>query len=143
LALVIHGADYQWYIRYPGADQLLFTADDQIARQNMTVPRSTRLHLTLTSRDYLYTFRVPELGQKQMAVPELFFKLEFHSGDPGHFTLKGDQMCGFAHETLIGDFKVVEAAEYRAWLKTLKPPSAYPEAPELINPPKEATDSMK
>jgi cytochrome c oxidase subunit 2 len=120
LQLEVVGSDYQWLIRYPGADGRLHSADDCVVRRNMVVPAHTDLAITMTSEDFLYTFRVVELDQKQMAVPDLDFTLNFNTGPPGRYQLKGDQMCGFAHESLIGDFRVVPWRAYRAWLAQQK-----------------------
>ena len=116
LSLEVVGQEYDWYIRYPGEDGVLHSKDDVVAVQHMHVPAHTPLHIAVTSKDYLYTFRVPELNKIQMGVPDIVFNLEFDSGAPGQYVLKGDQMCGFAHASLIGEFIVEPPAKYKAWL---------------------------
>ena len=116
LHLEVVGENYEWYIRYPGADLTLQTPDDVVVKQHVHVPASTELTISLTSKDYIYTFRVPELNQKQMAVPDIVFTLAFDTGEPGHYLLKGDQMCSFSHESLIGNFVVEPRKVFDVWL---------------------------
>lgn len=108
LHLEVVGHQYNWYIRYPG--------DDVVVTQHIHVPAHTDLEMTITSKDLLYVFRLPELKQTQMAVPEILFPLAFNSGEPNKYLLKGDQMCGFSHPTLIGDFIVEPLPHFKKWL---------------------------
>ena len=116
LVLAVLADQYHWYFRHPGPNERLGDHDDVISKGSVTVPQDRRLHLHISSTDYLYTFRLPELEQKQMAVPELTFTLEFASGKPAVYPLRGDQMCGFAHESLLIDFEVASSNNYRAFL---------------------------
>ena len=120
LQLRVTGDNYDWYIRYPGEDGLLDSDDDVVTVKDMHLPAHTELHIEVTSTDFIYTFRVLEMGQVQMAVPDLAFTLDFDSGPAAVHVLKGDQMCGFSHESLIGEFIVEPAADYRAWLRARK-----------------------
>jgi len=102
LAIEVTGDAYNWYFRYPGRDGALGTDDDQHSVQDLYLPENADIVLKLTSNDYLYSFALPDLDLREVAVPGLSFELQFHT--KGHQTLQilGDQFCGFAHETLIG-----------------------------------------
>lgn len=117
LTIEITGDNYLWYTRYPGPDQTLHTADDLVQEGAITVPEQTDLTIRLTSKDLIYMFRLPELGQKQMAVPEMFFDLSFSTGAATTYEMKGDQMCGFAHRKLIIDFHVVPYQDFQRGLQ--------------------------
>jgi len=93
---------FNWYFRYPGADGVLGTHDDQHSVQMLFLPDNAKVKLKLKSNDYVYSFALPELGLEEIAVPGLDFELLFSVGDEQTLQLLGDQFCGFAHETLIG-----------------------------------------
>jgi len=98
----VTGDEFNWFFRYPGADGLLNTEDDSLSVQNLFLPDHSKVKLKLNSLDYVYTFTLPELGMKEIAVPGLSFELQFETSNEQTLQLMGDQLCGFAHETLIG-----------------------------------------
>ena len=103
IVIEVTGDEFNWYFRYPGPDGVLGTSDDQHSVQNMFLPDNSKVNLKLKSNDYVYTFTLPELGMKEIAVPGLSFELQFTTGGEQTLQLRGDQLCGFAHETLIGN----------------------------------------
>lgn len=116
LEILITGDDFEWRITYPGADNTLGTSDDITVLQDLHVPANTAIHLELRSLDYLYTIALPQFNLKEIAVPDLEFSLDFYSADAGVFALRGDQMCGYTHESLIGQLIVQSPDEFLAWL---------------------------
>jgi cytochrome c oxidase subunit 2 len=72
--------------------------------------------LALHSKDYIYTLALPEFGIKEIAVPDLRFELKFVADRIGTFQLKGDQMCGYQHENLIGKLVIQPRPQFMAWL---------------------------
>ena len=102
LAIEVTGDRYNWYFRYPGRDGVLGTDDDQHSVQDLYVPENTNIVLKLTSNDYLYSFALPDLDLREIAVPGLNFELQFRTKGDQTLQILGDQFCGFAHETLIG-----------------------------------------
>jgi len=67
------GRKFQWHHRYPGPDGRLRTADDIFAEGNLHLPEHTKTTVRLTSEDFIYTLSLPQIGVKEMAVPEMFF----------------------------------------------------------------------
>ena len=67
------GRKFQWHHRYPGPDGRLRTADDIFAQGNLHLPVHTKTTIRLTSDDFIYTLSLPQIGVKEMAVPEMFF----------------------------------------------------------------------
>jgi len=102
LAIEVTGEEYNWYFRYPGRDGVLGTDDDQHSVQDLFLPENTNISLKLTSNDYVYTFALPDLDLREVAVPGLSFELQFRTNCGQTLQILGDQLCGFAHETLIG-----------------------------------------
>ena len=106
IVIEVTGDDFNWYFRYPGHDGVLGTHDDQHSVQNLFLPDNSRVNLKLKSNDYVYSLSLPELGMREVAVPGLDFELQFTTQDEGTLQLRGDQLCGFAHESLIGKIYV-------------------------------------
>ena len=72
--------------------------------------------MELTSDDYVYSLSFPDWNQKEIAVPELRYQLEFQTHDAGTFDLRGNQMCGYTHPELLGQLTVHSHREFEAWL---------------------------
>lgn len=110
------GSDYHWRLRHAGFDGKLNTDDDVLGERNLYAPAGYPVLVFLRSEDYVYTLRVPELGVNQIAVPSLSFDVRFEAPHPAQCRYIADEMCGFQHESLLGNVIVVPPAEYAAWL---------------------------
>lgn len=102
IVIEVTGEDFNWHYRYPGFDGILGTSDDKHSVQNLYLPTNASVQLNLKSKDYVYTFALPDKGLKEIAIPDLDFSLQFTTGDEKTIELLGDQFCGFAHKSLIG-----------------------------------------
>lgn len=102
LTIEVTGDEYNWYFQYPGRDGVLGTDDDQHSMQDLFLPENTDVFLKLTSNDYVYSFSLPDLELREVAVPGLSFELHFRTKGDQTLQILGDQLCGFAHESLIG-----------------------------------------
>lgn len=89
IVIEVTGDEFKWYFRYPGADGVLGTCDDQHSVQNMFLPDNANVNLKLKSNDYVYTFTLPELGLKEIAVPGLSFELHFTTQNEQTLQLRG------------------------------------------------------
>ena len=116
LVVRVRGEAYQWHVQHPGPDGALDTADDIHTRRDLHLPGETNVRIELASADYLYGFRIPELAVNEVAVPDLAFAAELRADAAGTYRLRGDQMCGFRHESLLGRVVVHDAAGYDGWL---------------------------
>lgn len=102
VVIEVTGDDFNWYFRYPGPDGVLGTSDDRHSVQDLFLPDNANVDLKLNSNDYVYMFSLPELGMREIAVPGLSFGLQFSTQEEQVMDLMGDQLCGFAHASLIG-----------------------------------------
>ena len=116
LAVEVTGHDFRWHYRFPGRDGRLGTADDLRASGPLHLPVGAEVELRLTSLDFVYQLGLPHLGLKEIAVPELMFSMEFSTDREGRFELRGDQMCGYSHQSLITELVVESQAEFHDWL---------------------------
>ena len=120
LIVEITGSDYQWQLRYPGADGKLGTSDDIHAVRHPHVPVHREMRFQLNSHDYLYTFAIPKLKLNELVVPDLTYTLEFNVDEIGKLEFRGDQFCGYTHPELSGILIVESQEDFEAWLKTKK-----------------------
>ncbi|HUO86296.1 MAG TPA: hypothetical protein VM617_02810 [Thermoanaerobaculia bacterium] len=119
LAVRVTGSDHQWVVTYPGADGRLGTADDRRSRGELRVPERRALRFELASRDFVYRFALPELDVNQIAVPDLTFDAEVAPLARGRYRLLGDELCGYAHESLIGELIVDRGDDFEDWMRAL------------------------
>jgi heme/copper-type cytochrome/quinol oxidase subunit 2 len=113
------GRDFYWRFTYPGRDGTIGTADDIQSDQDVHVPLGHPVKIDLASQDYVYTFRAPELGLHEIAVPELSFAISFTAEKPGRYKLEVDPLCGyvFAHDNdSMGQLVVEPVSDVSAWL---------------------------
>lgn len=116
LQIEITGSEYEWHVRHPGPDGLLDTEDDVLVLRDLRVPLGRRVKVLLLSHDYIYTFALPLMDLKQIAVPDLMFSIEFQAERLGRFDLLGDQMCGYTHPRLLGNLVITSEEDYESWL---------------------------
>lgn len=121
LLLEVVGQRFAWQVRYAGADGELHTADDRQTIGAPHFPADTTVILRLTSADYLYSFRVRELGVNEVALPGEVYEQRFRTGARGELELQGDQFCGYRHDELRGTIRVDSAPEFAAYLEHLAP----------------------
>src|SRR5262245_56702999 len=82
------------------------------------VPVGSDVRLVLTSRDYISDFKVPALGLRDFAAPDLPSELRFRADRPGRYDLRGDELCGLPHtDRTRGTLIVEDTASYRAWVR--------------------------
>ena len=77
LNIEVTGSDFEWHVRYAGPDETFRTPDDYVTRRNITLMTGIPTTIFLRSDDYVYSFALPHLGLKEIAVPDLEFSLEF------------------------------------------------------------------
>lgn len=110
------GHDFKWQSHSSGGDGRLGTADDVRAAHVLHVPPDADVEIVLKSMEYIYTLAVPQAKIKEIAVPDLTFRLQFKADQVGTFVLPGDQMCGYSHPDLMGTLIVETQKDYARWL---------------------------
>lgn len=112
----VTGQDYEWRIKYPGKDGIINTLDDVWKEEDFVLPANTEVRLIFKSKDYLYFVELPELEKNGMAVPGLESPLDLKTASPMKLQFRGDQMCGFSHESLIKSISVKSKKGFIAYL---------------------------
>ncbi len=111
----ITARQFAWVFTYPGADGKLGTADD-IAANELHVPRQTPIRFSLEAADVLHAFYVPELRLKQDAVPGRAIEGWFDAIGDGTFEIGCAEICGKGHTTMRAVMVVSSREEVDAWL---------------------------
>jgi cytochrome c oxidase subunit 2 len=117
LHLEIQGEQFAWNIRYPGPDGKLRTDDDLLTLNQLHFPVGRPVVVSLTSKDVIHSFYLPEFRVKQDAVPGMTTRIWFEATRTGSWEILCAELCGLGHYRMKG-FVTVETPEaFDAWLK--------------------------
>jgi cytochrome c oxidase subunit II len=93
----IHAKQFEWLIRYPGADGQLGSGDDMEIRNQLHLEVNKPVVAELTSEDAIHSFFIPAFRIKQDAVPGMKIRVWFQPTDTGTFELACAELCGLGH----------------------------------------------
>ncbi|MEN9020568.1 MAG: hypothetical protein GWQ05_21160 [Verrucomicrobiaceae bacterium] len=95
-----------------------FSYGDARSDGRLVLPVGLNVELRLRSDDFIYVFSCPDLGLKEIAVPDLKFSVGFKAEQVGTHTLAMDPMCGFqlAPGQTMGTLEIVSQSKFRRWL---------------------------
>lgn len=94
-------------------------------REELVLPVDTRIRFDVTSVDIVHSFWIPGFGVKIDAVPGRTTQLYVTTERTGDFESDSDlrvqcaELCGSGHHKMAVPVRVVEEAEYEAWLAEL------------------------
>ncbi len=98
---------FAWTFEYPNG----------VVSNILRVPLGEHTRLLITAKDVLHSFWVPQLAQKQDAVPGETHPLVITPTRLGQFPVVCTELCGLGHAIMRTTIRVLPAGEYRAWLK--------------------------
>jgi cytochrome c oxidase subunit 2 len=107
LVVKVVGAQFAWTFTYPDGKTY--------GQLRLPVDRSTELQIT--ANDVIHSFWVPELGQKQDAVPGAVNKLVVTPNRTGTYDVICTELCGLGHAIMRTSAIVMPKAEFTSWLK--------------------------
>lgn len=107
LVVEVRSRQWSWDFYYP---------DYGVDNYQLYLPRGRRVLFRITSSDVIHSFWVPELGSKQDAVPGMVTTLLITPTVDGDYTVRCSQMCGTHHSTMTAPVKVLEPADFEAWI---------------------------
>ncbi|MEO5929110.1 MAG: cytochrome c oxidase subunit II [Candidatus Kapaibacterium sp.] len=142
LVIDVRPRQFQWDIRYAGADGKFNTADDITTINQLHVPAGKNVLIKLTAQDVIHSFFVPEFRVKQDAVPGMVTKTWFNVPKPGNFEIACAELCGLGHYRMRGYLTVHTQSDFDAWYSKqqsekaaqLAPPPAAPAAAAPATP---------
>jgi heme/copper-type cytochrome/quinol oxidase subunit 2 len=112
------GRSSRWHFRYAGRDRAIGTPDDLSSVGDVGLPLGAAVKLVLASDDSIYTFSVPEMGIRGMAVPDLPSSVSIRAERSGTFKLAADPMCG-TRPNHVGRLLIMTRPEFATWLRGL------------------------
>jgi cytochrome c oxidase subunit 2 len=108
LVVKVVGQQFAWQFTYPNGKTY--------GQLRLPVDRHTRLEIT--AKDVIHSFWVPELAQKQDAVPDQVNPLVVTPDRTGTFAVICTELCGIGHAIMRTSAIVMPSGEFDAWLKS-------------------------
>jgi cytochrome c oxidase subunit 2 len=105
LRITVTGQQFAWTFTYPNGQTYPV----------LRLPQYRHVKLTLTSKDVLHSFWVPQLYQKQDVVPGLPTHLVVTPTRTGVYPVICVELCGLGHSTMRSEAIVMTESDYDAW----------------------------
>src|SRR6185312_138288 len=83
----------------------------------LTLEKGRSAKLDITAKDVIHSFWVPELSQKQDAVPGQINSLVVTPTRTGTFPVICTELCGLGHAVMRSRVDILTAAKFAAWVK--------------------------
>lgn len=125
--IYVVGKQWMWKVQYPGGQRVILGANsldykNDIGGQGsfegiMVLPVNKAVKVIVTSEDVIHDFGIPAFRSKLDAVPGRYTTTWYKPTKTGEYHIFCDQYCGTNHSLMVGKVRVVEQAEYDAWLE--------------------------
>ncbi len=117
-ALEVHvtGEQFAWNIRYAGADGKFDTPDDIVTLNQLHFPVGKAVVATVTSKDVIHSFYLPEFRVKQDAVPGMKTRIWFEGNRVGNWEIACAELCGLGHFRMKGFVTVDTPENFEKWM---------------------------
>lgn len=144
LTIKVTGYQWQWHYEYldeevgffsrlasgsnvarqPGSGVDPFSVENYLLEvtEEVVVPVDAKVRLLITAADVVHSWWVPELGVKKDAVPGFINETWFEAVQQGVYRGQCAELCGMDHGFMPIVVRVVDRAEYDAWLSSKVPP---------------------
>ena len=120
LEIEVVARQFEWRIRYPGPDGVLYTQDDLHMVNDLHVPVNRQVLVHLKSMDVLHSFFLPNLRFKQDAMPGSTIPIWFTPTEEGPYDLVCAELCGWGHYKMKGRLTVLPQEKFDTWLEDLR-----------------------
>jgi cytochrome c oxidase subunit II len=96
-----------------------FTYSDyeDVSSGELVLPIGQEVRFTMRAVDVLHSFWVPNFGQKMDAVPGITTEILVTPKKLGEYEVVCTELCGLGHATMRARARVVEQAEFDAWVE--------------------------
>lgn len=103
-----------------------------IQSNTLYLPVNRQVRLSMTSRDVIHSFWVPEFRVKQDILPgeKLVKELRITPTEIGEYQVMCAEMCGGAHALMVSPVAVVSQADFDAWVSEQSGAAAGGQPPE-------------
>lgn len=129
----VTGRQFEWRIRYAGADGIIGTKDDLHTVNELHLPVYEEIVLTVKTEDVLHSFFLPNLRVKQDVVPGMKQYVWFRPNKTGQYDIVCAELCGWGHYKMRGRLILEPRDQFDKWLQaeyakqevtTFEPPAA-------------------
>jgi cytochrome c oxidase subunit 2 len=103
------GQQFAWKFTYADYDDL--------TSGELVVPLGQEVRFTMRAVDVIHSFWVPNFGQKMDAVPGIETEILVTPTRLGEYAVVCTELCGLGHATMRARARVVEQAEFDAWIQ--------------------------
>jgi cytochrome c oxidase subunit 2 len=111
LRIHVVAQQFAWTFEYPNGKKSGY----------LELPLNRHVELKLTANDVIHSFWVPELSQKQDAVPGIETHIVITPTRKGTFPVICTELCGLGHSLMRSHVNIVSPAAYTAWVKGTQP----------------------
>jgi cytochrome c oxidase subunit 2 len=109
LRVDVTAAQFAWSFAYP--DQ------GDVKSGELVLPLGRPVELNLRANDVIHSFWIPDMGQKQDAVPGIATRLVITPNKRGEFPIICTELCGLGHAAMRANARVVSTEQFAAWVK--------------------------
>jgi cytochrome c oxidase subunit 2 len=109
LEIDVTAQQFAWSFQYPQQENL--------KTGQLVLPLGRTVKLNLRANDVIHSFWIPNMGQKQDAVPGIVTHLVITPNRLGRYPLVCTELCGLGHSTMRAGVRVVRAEEFASWVK--------------------------
>lgn len=109
ISVYVTGQRWSWTFEYPNG----VTSSNELV-----VPVNQPVKLTMSSKDLIHSFFVPQFRIKQDVFPNRYSTTWFQATRLGTYDLYCTEYCGTGHSDMTGKVRVLSPDEYQKWLET-------------------------
>ncbi len=111
------GGQFEWRIRYPGEDGVIWSPDDVEQVNELHVWKNQPVKILLESRDVIHSFFIPQMRVKQDAMPGMKQWVWFTPVESGEFEIACAELCGWGHYKMRARLVVHETEQdFQDWM---------------------------
>jgi cytochrome c oxidase subunit 2 len=110
LQVRVTGQQFEWHYAVPGPDGKPFETNQ------LVVPKDRQVNFKIGTKDVIHDFWVPAFRLKSDAVPGITTSYRVTPRKLGRYDVVCAELCGLGHATMRSSVRVVEPAEYDAWV---------------------------
>ncbi|MCZ7587025.1 MAG: cytochrome c oxidase subunit II [Deltaproteobacteria bacterium] len=103
----VTGQKWLWSFSYPDAG---------VTSNELVVPEGRAVKLTMSSRDVIHSFYVPDFRVKRDVLPNRYTVVWFKTEKPGEHHVFCAEYCGTNHSRMLTKVRVLARADYDKWL---------------------------
>ncbi len=113
----VTGRQFEWRLRYAGADGEIGTPDDLYSVNDLHLPVDEEIVIAIKSEDVLHSFFLPNLRIKQDIVPGMKQFVWFQANQIGTYDIVCAELCGWGHYKMRGRMTIESREKFDAWLE--------------------------